>query len=84
MDTLDYAKLGIEAESFLRSSLGKYMMSRADEIIKRETQNLVNCDAYDTDANRDIRNEIRLATMFKYFIDAVIEDGKTASEQLDN
>ena len=83
MDTLDYAKLGIEAEAFLRSSLGKYMITRADEIIENETQNLINCDAFDTEANRDIRNEIRIAQLFKDFIKAVIEDGQAATEQLD-
>ena len=82
MNTIDYAKLGIEAEAFLRSSLGKYMMSRIDEIIEQGKTDLVLCDPHNVQMNIDIRNDIKVCQMFKEFIDATIADGLNAAEQL--
>ena len=83
METLERAKLGIEAESFLRSALGKYMIDRADEIIESRIDALIQCSPNDIQQNTDLRNDITVCNMFKEFIAEAIQDGQIAASELD-
>ena len=75
---IDYIKLGKQAEDFKHSALGKYIDARMDELIEEKTRQLINVSAYDTDMNRDIRNDIKVYMMFKDIVEAIINDGIAA------
>lgn len=80
--TLETAKLGIEAEAFLRSSLGRYMVDRADMEIERAMVELVEADPEDARLNREIRNRIHVAKQIKQWIGEAINSGRVAHENL--
>ena len=83
MDTIDVAKLGIEAEAFLRSSLGRHMMQRVELLIQQSTEELIACDSFDGHSNQEIRNTIKVCQLFKAFIQDAIEEGRIAVDELE-
>ena len=75
---IDYIKLGKQAEDFKHSALGKYIYARLDDSIEEMTKQLISASPYDTDLNRDIRNQLDVYMMFKDIVEAVINDGIAA------
>lgn len=80
---LRLAKLGIEAESFLNSALGEYMIARADAMIEENTDKLIDCEPDDIKANTKYRNMIQVGGMFKSYLLEVINDGMNAHNQIE-
>lgn len=83
-EMLELAKLGIEAEAFLRSPLGKFLRKKAEDEIDAATQELIDCAPNDFFGNRDIRNKIHVARMFLVWVSDAINIGRAAHEQLDD
>ena len=81
---LESAKLGIEAEAFVRSSLGQYMLERADMEIEYATVELIAADPEDGKVNRDIRSKIAVASSIKEWIVEAIESGQVAIIQIND
>jgi hypothetical protein len=79
---LEKARLGIEAESFLHSTLGRYLMERADLEVEQATIELIKADAGDFKANRDLRNKIQVAHNFKAWLVEAITAGRVATENI--
>ena len=81
-EQLRLAKLGIEAESFKSSAVGKYLESKADELIAVQTQKLILCDPSDYECNVNARNGIQIGALFKQWIDDAIQEGLVAREDI--
>ena len=79
---LDIAKLGVEAEAFMRSPLGKEMLKQADMEIAEATAKLVDADPEDVKSNRDLRNTITMAKMFGQWLRDTAAIGQHAADQL--
>jgi len=79
---LDVAKIGIEAEAFMRSPLGKEMMKQADKEITEATALLVEADPEDIKSNRELRNTIAVARMFGQWLRDTAAIGQHAADQL--
>lgn len=81
-ELLSVARLGIDAESFVNTPLGKFMMGKARDEEASAMAALVDADPDDVKANRDIRNQIHVARMFATWIGDAITIGHQAHQQL--
>lgn len=79
---INRARLGIEAEAFMKSSLGRYLVSTAEEQIRVLTEDLIQADSDDAKVNRDIRNDIHVCKMFLTWIEEAIDSGRLAEAQI--
>lgn len=79
---LEVARLGVEAEAFMHSHVGRYLLERADHEIEINMVKLVEVDPGDYKANREIRNKIHVAKMFKDWIAEAIASGRVAHEAM--
>lgn len=79
---LGVAKLGVEAEAFMRSPLGVEMLKQADMEIAEATAKLVDADPDDRKSNRDLRNTIKVAGMFGQWLRDTAVIGQHAVDQL--
>jgi len=79
---METARLGIEAEAFLISSLGRYLFDRAEKEIEAAVERLVDADPEDAKLGREIRNEIYRAESVMEWIINVVNDGRTAHAEL--
>lgn len=76
------ARLGIEAEAFAVSPLGKYLMQKATSEIEAATAYLVAAEPDDIKANTVIRNQIHVANMFIVWLQEAVNTGLQAHDQL--
>jgi len=81
-ELLNRARLGIEAEQFLRSSIGKYLMERSDELIDIETNKLIQCDSSDLQANIDARNGIQIGALIQQWLTDAVDEGQIAQYEI--
>lgn len=79
---IEVARLGIEAEAFIRSNFGKYVTRRIEEHVTAHTAKLVDADPDDVKVNRDLRNEIRLCQMLEEWIVEAVNSGRLATRAL--
>jgi len=75
---MNMAKLGIQAENFKHSALGRYMRDRADVEIEQATAELIDADSEDIKLNREIRNKIKVAHTVTEWIEEAIGSGQVA------
>ena len=76
------ARLGIEAEAFALSPLGKHLARKAASEIEAATQELIAADPDDIKANTTIRNQIHVANMFIVWVREAVNTGLQAHDQL--
>ena len=76
------AQLGIDAEVFLRSNLGQYMMERANLEIEEVTMELVNASPSDLETNTTCRNRIGVCNAFKVWLREVVHTGRVAENAI--
>ena len=81
-ELLNLARMGIEAEAFANSVLGKHLLQKAASEIEAATQELIAADADDIKANTDLRNHIHVANMFIVWIKESVNTGLQAHDQL--
>ena len=79
---LEIVRIGIEAENFLASALGTYMVEKADKLAEEATIKLILCKPNDVESNTELRNDIQVATYFKSWIEGVISDGYVAERTI--
>jgi hypothetical protein len=77
------AVLGLDAEQFKKSSVGRYIFDRIDMEIERLLEELYGCPAEDSGQNREIRNSITIRRLLIGFIDEAIASGLTAERELE-
>lgn len=83
-DRVRRARLGIEAETFLRSTFGKFMIKKADAVRKDSIECLVDCEPGDLECNTRYRNQITSVGLFKSFIKEAVNEGINAHQQLED
>lgn len=76
--TLEKARLGVEAETFLSSNLGRYLTERAELEVEQLKEQLVYATTeYD---GQVIRNKIAIARQFGAWLNEAINEGLMAIE----
>lgn len=81
-ELLSIARMGIDAESFLNTPLGKFLTGKAADEESTALQLLVDADPDDVKTNRDLRNQIHVSRMFIVWLRDAIILGNQAHEQL--
>lgn len=79
---LNIARLGIDAEAFLQTPIGKHLKEKAQTELDVAINELVDADPDDVKANREIRNRIHVVGMFLKWMDEAITAGNEAHRQL--
>ena len=72
------AKLGIEAEMFEHSALGRYLLERADLDRALLSEELIAKDPEDIDGCKAVRNKILVIDLFIDFLTEVKNSGHAA------
>ena len=80
---LDIARLGIEAEAFLASNLGRYLMERAELERELATAELIAAEPSELALCVRIRNRILVIELFKNWLVEAVQEGKVASQELE-
>jgi hypothetical protein len=78
---LERARIGIEARAFLNSSLGKYLMDRAELEEDMLMGRLRKCRPDDLRTNTDIRNDLNVIEYFRSWIGEAINSGMIAEQE---
>jgi len=81
-ELLSLARMGIDAESFMNTKLGKFLQQKATSEIDAATAELIAADPTDVKANTELRNQINVAGMFLLWLTESINIGHSALEQL--
>ena len=76
------ARMGIDAETFMRSPVGRFIEGKARAEEADATEALIAADPDDLKANRDLRNQIHVARMFLVWIADAVSAGHAAHAQL--
>ena len=66
----------------MRTSLGRFLLQRADLEIEKGLYELYEAPAFDRDSNETIRNKIGVAYMFKDWLNEAVTAGVIAERQL--
>lgn len=74
--------LGFQAEAFLQSDVGRYLVSRAEAQIDEAVELLKNADPEDAKSIRSLQNEIVVAESVQYWLADLIQQGENAQQQL--
>jgi hypothetical protein len=82
IDLINVARIGIDAEAFSKSDIGKFLIGKAQAEIEAATSELIAADPADVKANTEIRNKIHIARMFLVWLDEAIQVGRLAHDQL--
>jgi len=80
--TMDRAKLGLEAEGFLRSSLGRYLVERAEAEIEKGFTELFKVSPSDTGGNIEARMDIQVPMNVIKWLNEAVDSGKLAMQEL--
>jgi len=81
-DILSIAQLGVEAESFKSSGLGRYLNDRAESEIIEASNELCTVCPSDTKAITELQNKVYRANSFIIWIEEAIEDGNFAIDEI--
>jgi hypothetical protein len=81
---LQRAKLGIEAEAFERSAIGKYLYDLIEVQVEDLTAKLVAADPNDIAENNRLRNEIKTRAMIPVWIKEAINSGRMAVQRIED
>jgi len=81
-ELMSLARLGIDAEAFMGTKLGRFLHQKATDEILEATSELIAADPADAKANTDIRNKIHVANMFLVWMRESINVGHAAHDQL--
>lgn len=81
-ELLSMARMGIDAESFMRTPLGKFLLKKADDEIAAAIEELIDVEPSEIKAATEIRNRIHVARMFKVWMRDSITIGHSAHDQL--
>ena len=77
------AVVGMEAEDFQRSKLGKYIFDRNLNEEQELIEELIACDPNDVSKNQSLRSDIQMRRMFEKYVNEAISSGRNAESNLD-
>lgn len=78
------AVLGRDAEDFLRSDLGRYMLGRCDQEIAEAGQALATVSPWRRNRIRQLQNEIWRAQSIKGWLAELVTAGRQAEQVLED
>jgi len=81
-DLFKDAQLGIEAEKFLSTDLGKFLLNKAAEELEQSYQGLLTVSPFDTDAIMQLQSKGQRAIQFQQWLNEAISNGKYAEQEL--
>ena len=81
-DLLEVAQLGVEAESFKSSRLGKYMVESARDEILDASEKLCTVNPDDRDEIERLQNKVYRANSFITWLSQLIEDGNFVIQEM--
>ena len=74
--------LGLDAEAFLNTSLGKYLVTRAEEMIAGARDALETVAPEDTEKIRALQNQCTVGREVQYWLAEVITAGQAAEREI--
>ena len=77
------ATLGIEAERFMRSRVGLFIIDRAEQEIERAYQDLAAVDPENSAAIRALQSQIAVARAIPQWLGLAIQDGVQAESLIE-
>ena len=83
-ELVERVRVGLNAEAFLRTDLGGYVMERMILLRKDALTRLEDADPMDSGAVMTAQNEVRIPTMVLQAISDAIEEGKMAEADLND
>ena len=81
-ELLQRVGLGVEAESFLGSNLGRYLIERAEGERDDAVEDLKEANPDDPKGIRDLQNRIWRAESVQFWLADLINDGRNAMHEL--
>jgi hypothetical protein len=76
------SELGTEAENFLGTELGKYLVQRAEAECEAAVESLKTVSPTATEEIRTLQNQIYRAESFQYWLGEAVTEGIVAFEQM--
>lgn len=73
--------LGAEAERFLNTNLGRFLVQRAEEVIESAVDELKTVDPENPKTIRALQQKITVAESVQYWLAGAINDGYEAERQ---
>lgn len=80
--SIQAVRIGIEAEAFVGSNLGRLLERMADLEEKSLLKALVDSDAEEVEAGRKIRNNLHVISMFRNYLGEIINTGRNSAENI--
>jgi len=77
-NTIDF---GFEAEAFLQSKLGRYLIGRAEAEVEEAVERLKRVDPENASQIRAIQQTINVAESFQYWLGEAVQAGITAQSE---
>jgi hypothetical protein len=77
------AQLGIDAEAFVASNIGRYLLNRAADEDDELIDQLIHCKSTDVELNTEIRNKLQVTEMFRNWLSEAVNSGKIAHQTLE-
>lgn len=74
--------LGFQAEAFVQSDIGRYLVRRAEAQVDEAVEALKGADPEDAKTIRALQNTIAVAESIQYWLADVIQQGENAQQQL--
>lgn len=74
--------VGMNAESFLESDVGRYLLGCASQEAAEAYEKLKNADPEDSKTIRQLQNQIWRAESFKQWLEEIINAGRQADQTL--
>lgn len=81
---LGKVRLQFDAEDFLRSDVGRFLMARSEETQQAALMALADCDPTDVETIRKSQFDYRVASSWMDWIAEAIVEGQAAQQQLVN
>lgn len=81
-ELLALAQMGMDAETFLRTPLGRFLVDKARREEADAMEELVGCDPEDAKTNRELRNRIHVSRMVVSWLNDAVNIGHAAHDQL--
>ena len=76
------ARLGVEAETFLGSNVGQYLIKRAEEEIEAAYKRLAECDPFDQALVAHLQNKVRVARAVPQWLAECINEGNLSEDMM--
>ncbi len=74
--------LGLEVEGFLTSTVGRYLITRAEVEVQQAVEKLKTVDPTDAKAIQELQNQVYRAESVQYWLAEALQSGDNANAEL--